>query len=163
MVKYVNLLWKNHNTLTVKGGGVNPYALTVSCKKTPKKNFLTTDPPLTPLPAGTRKKFGICQNFLTWPYKTTLKMHFSASSQWSKICFGYQGIIFNGKKGLTFSQIVLVRLEGGDPPPQSGQPDRFFTVFFWPLPLPFCWIQSIQIVFGFINVMIFRNGTMSLI
>ena len=49
-----------------------------------------------------------------------------------KICFGYQGIIFNGKKGLTFSQIVLVRLEGGDPPtpPQSGQPDRFFTVFF---------------------------------
>ena len=26
------------------------------------------------------------------------KMNFSASSQWSKICFGYQGIIFNGKK-----------------------------------------------------------------
>ena len=26
----------------------------------------------------------------------TLKMHFSASSQWSKICFGYQWIIFNG-------------------------------------------------------------------
>ena len=25
-------------------------------------------------------------------------MHFSASSQLSKICFGYQGIIFNGKK-----------------------------------------------------------------
>ena len=25
-------------------------------------------------------------------------MNFSASSQWSKICFGYQGIIFNGKK-----------------------------------------------------------------
>ena len=86
----------------------------------PTNFFLTTDPPLTPLPAGTRKKFGICQNFLTWPYKTTLKMHFSASSQWSKICFGYQGIIFNGKKGLKFSQIVLVRLE----------PDRFFTVFF---------------------------------
>ena len=40
----------------------------------------------------------------------------------------------NGKKGLKFSQIVLVRLEGGDPPPQSGQPDRFFTVFL-PLPL----------------------------
>ena len=58
-------------------------------------------------------------------------LHFSASSQWSKICFGYQGIIFNGKKGLKFSQIVLVRLEGGDPPPQSGQPDRFFTVFFF--------------------------------
>ena len=76
----------------------------------PTNFFLTTDPPLTPLPAGTRKKFGICQNFLTWPYKTTLKMHFSASSQWSKICFGYQGIIFNGKKGLTFSQIVLVSL-----------------------------------------------------
>ena len=32
--------------------------------------------------------------------KNTLKMLFSASSQWSKICFGYQGIIFNGKKGL---------------------------------------------------------------
>ena len=27
----------------------------------------------------------------------TSKMHFSASSQWSKICFGYQGIIFNRK------------------------------------------------------------------
>ena len=66
--------------------------------------------------------------------KNTLKMLFSASSQWSKICFGYQGIIFNGKKGLKFSQIVLVRLEGGDPPSphQSGQPDRFFPVFFTP-------------------------------
>ena len=30
--------------------------------------------------------------------KNTSKMHFSASSQWSKICFGYQGIIFNGEK-----------------------------------------------------------------
>ena len=38
------------------------------------------------------------------------------------------------KKGLTFSQIVLVRLEGGDPPPQSGQPDRFFAVFFYSFP-----------------------------
>ena len=44
-------------------------------------------------------------------------MHFSASSQWSKICFGDQGIMFNGKKGLKFSQIVLVRLEGVTPPP----------------------------------------------
>ena len=97
--------------------------------------FLTTDPPLPSLAAATRKKIGICQNFLTWPYETTLTMHFSASSQWSKICFGYQGIIFNGKKGLTFSQIVLVRLEGGDPPsPQSGQPDRF-SQYFLPLPL----------------------------
>ena len=70
-------------------------------------------------------------------------MHFSASSQWSKICFGYQGIIFNGKKGPKFSQIVLVRLGGGaPPPPQSGQPDRFFTVFFLPLPLG-CWEREV--------------------
>ena len=55
--------------------------------------------------------------------KNTLKMLFSASSQWSKICFGYQGIIFNGKKGLTFSQIVLVSLTA------------FSQFFFWPLPL----------------------------
>ena len=94
---------------------------------TPPKKFWTTDPPLPPLPVGTRKKFGIYQNFLSWPYKNTLKMHFSASSQWSKICFGYQGIIFNGKKGLKFSQIVLVRLEGGDPPPPK---QSFFPVFF---------------------------------
>ena len=93
--------------------------------------FLTTYPPLPPLPAGTRNKFGICQNFLTWPYKTTLKMHFSASSQWSKICFGYQGIIFNGKKGLTFSQIVLVRLEGGDPPPPKRSAWPLFHSFFF--------------------------------
>ena len=68
--------------------------------------------------------------------KNTLKMLFSASSQWSKICFGYQGIIFNGKKGLKFSQIVLVRLEGGDPPPpkRSAWP-LFPSFFFWPLPL----------------------------
>ena len=37
-------------------------------------------------------------------------MHFSASSQWSKICFGYQGFIFNGKKVLKFSQIEAVSL-----------------------------------------------------
>ena len=98
----------------------------------PTNFFLTTDPPLTPLPAGTRKKFGICQNFLTWPYKTTLKMHFSASSQWSKICFGYQGIIFNGKKGLKFSQMVLVRLEGGDPPPKAVSLTTFSQFFFNP-------------------------------
>ena len=59
-------------------------------------------------------------------------MHFSASSQWSKIYIGYQEITFNGKKVLKFSQIVLVRLGGVDPPPppQSGQSDRFFPVFF---------------------------------
>ena len=59
-------------------------------------------------------------------------MHFSASSQWSKICFGYQGIIFNGENVLKFSQIEAVRLGRGWPPlpPQSGQPDRFFPVFF---------------------------------
>ena len=34
------------------------------------------------------------------------------------------------------SQIVLVRLGGGvTPPPQSGQPDRFFPVFFYPFPI----------------------------
>ena len=37
-------------------------------------------------------------------------MHFSASSQSSKIFFEYQGIIFNGKKVLKFSQIEAVRL-----------------------------------------------------
>ena len=37
-------------------------------------------------------------------------MHFSASSQWSKICFGYQEIIFNRKKVLNFSQIESVSL-----------------------------------------------------
>ena len=37
-------------------------------------------------------------------------MNFSASSQWSKICFGYQGIIFNRKKVLNFSQIESVSL-----------------------------------------------------
>merc|ERR1712020_854900 len=37
-------------------------------------------------------------------------MHFSASSKWSKICFGYQGIIFNGKNVLKFSQIEAVSL-----------------------------------------------------
>ena len=90
----------------------------------PTNFFLTTDPPLTPLPAGTRKKIGICQNFLTWPYKTTLKMHFSASSQWSKICFGYQGIIFNGKKGLKRSAWPL------------------FHSFFLTLPLDPCQRQA---------------------
>ena len=71
-----------------------------------------------------------------WQVFVTLKMHFSASSQWSKIYIGYQEITFNGKKVLKFSQIVLVRLGGGDPPhPQSGQPDRFFPVFFLTLPL----------------------------
>ena len=44
-------------------------------------------------------------------------MHFSASSQWSKIYIGYQEITFNGKKVLKFSQIVLVRLGGSDHPP----------------------------------------------
>ena len=47
-------------------------------------------------------------------------MHFSASSQWSKICFGYQKIIFNRKKVLNFSQIESVRRRGGGPPPESG-------------------------------------------
>ena len=63
-------------------------------------------------------------------------MHFSASSQWSKICFGYPGIIFNGKKGLKFSQIVLVRLEGGDPPspPKRSAWPLFHSFFFEPFP-----------------------------
>ena len=48
-------------------------------------------------------------------------MHFSASSQWSKICFVYQEMIFDGENILKFSQIVLVRLGGSDhtPHPQS--------------------------------------------
>ena len=33
--------------------------------------------------------------------------------------------------GQNFHKIEAVRLEGGDPPPQSGQPDRFFPVFFF--------------------------------
>ena len=33
---------------------------------------------------------------------------------------------------IEFSQIVSVRLEGGDPPPPSGQPARFFTFFLNP-------------------------------
>ena len=38
--------------------------------------FWPQKPPLPSFPAGTHNKIGICQNFLTWPYKTTLKMHF---------------------------------------------------------------------------------------
>ena len=135
MVKYVNLLWKNHNTLTVKGGGgVNPYALTVSCKKTPKKNFLTTDPPLPPSLWLTVKNLGFVKISYTYQYKYMLKMHFSASSQWSKICFVYQEMIFDGENILKFSQIVLVRLGGLIPPPpkKSGQPDRSYPFFFNP-------------------------------
>ena len=49
----------------------------------------------------------IGQNFLSWPYKYTLKMHFSASSQWSKICFVYQAIIFNGKNSHIFPFIFF--------------------------------------------------------
>ena len=47
-------------------------------------------------------------------------MHFSASSQWSKICFGYQGIIFNRKKVLNFSQIESVSLTDSS---------KFFFIF----------------------------------
>ena len=36
------------------------------------------------------------------------KMIFSASSQWSKICLGYQGIIFNGKSHeIVFKKFAL--------------------------------------------------------
>ena len=64
-------------------GGVNPYALTVSCKKTPKKNFLTTDPPLPPSLWLTVINLGFVKisYTYTYQYKYMLKMHFSASSQ----------------------------------------------------------------------------------
>merc|ERR1719209_1295984 len=61
-------------------------------------------------------------------------MHFSASSQWSKICFGYQGIIFNGKKVLKFSQIEAVKLGGGGappPPPQAVSLTALSQFFFF--------------------------------
>ena len=60
-------------------------------------------------------------------------MHFSASSQWNKICFWYQGIIFNGKKVLKFSQIEAVRLGGGggDPPSHQGVSLTAFSQFFF--------------------------------
>ena len=57
-------------------------------------------------------------------------MHFSASSQWSKICFGYQGIIFNGENVLKFSQIEAVRLGGGCPPPLEAVSLTAFSQFF---------------------------------
>ena len=45
-------------------------------------------------------------------------MHFSASSQWSKICFGYQGIIINGKKGARRHLLLNIfsedKVENGD-------------------------------------------------
>ena len=58
-------------------------------------------------------------------------MHFQPLHNEVKSVLGNKESYSMGKKGLKFSQIVLVRLEGGDPP-QSGQPDRFFTVFFTP-------------------------------
>ena len=36
----------------------------------------------------------------------------------------------NGKRGLRFSQIVSVRLEGGDPPPKKAVSLTAFTVSF---------------------------------
>ena len=45
---------------------------------------------------------------------------------------GKFGVIFpfcKGKNGSKFSQIVSVRLEGGDPPP-FGQPVRFSHIFY---------------------------------
>ena len=75
-------------------------------------------------------------------------MHFSASSQWSKICFGYQGIIFNWKKVLKFSQIVSVKLEGGDPPipPKAVSLTAFSQVFFTPSLIIFANTTVISIV-----------------
>merc|ERR1712218_195390 len=60
---------------------LSPYALTVSWKKTPKKNFLTTDPPLPPSLWLTVKNLGFVKISYTYQYKYMLKMHFSASSQ----------------------------------------------------------------------------------
>ena len=73
-------------------------------------------------------------------------MHFSASSQWSKICFGYQGIIFNGKKGLKFSQIEVVRLRGSDPPttPKAVSLTAFSQFFFEPFPNTYTVLNFIQ-------------------
>ena len=47
--------------------------------------------------------------------RSALNMRFSAPSPLSKMSFEYQGIIFNGKKVLNFSQMLTVRLEGADP------------------------------------------------
>ena len=52
-------------------------------------------------------------------------MHFSTSSQRSKICFGYHEIIFNGEKVLKFSQIFSVSLTAFShffTPSLSGEP-----------------------------------------
>ena len=67
----------------------------------------------------------ICQKVMT---NSAWKGHFSAPSQWHKIRFEYQGIIFNGKKGPKFSHMLMVRL--GAWPPPYGQADRRIWVFF---------------------------------
>ena len=40
---------------------------------------------------------------------SALDMHFQAPPPLSKMCFEYPGIIFNGKKVLNFSQMLMVR------------------------------------------------------
>ena len=64
----------------------------------PHSFFFPQTPPLPPLPAGTRKKIGICQNFLTWPYKTTLKMHFQPLHNEVKSVLGIKESYSMGKK-----------------------------------------------------------------
>ena len=55
--------------------------------------------------------------------KSVLNMHFQAPSPLSKMCFEYQGIIFNEKKVLTF----FTNAYNGQ---ARGQPDRKISVFF---------------------------------
>ena len=60
-------------------------------------------------------------------------MHFSASSQWSKICFGYQGIIFNGKKRPKIFTNRFGQAGGGYPPtPKAVSLTAFSQFFFTP-------------------------------
>ena len=55
------------------------------------------------------------------------KLNFSASSQWRKICFGYQGIIFSGKKVVKVFSKYLQR-------------NFTFPYFYWQLESKRCYI-----------------------
>ena len=71
-------------------------------------------------------------------------MHFSASLQWSKICFGYQGKIFNRKKVLNFSQKESVRGRGGGPPPPMNRSGKceIFLLWFFTLVYDYIWPKT---------------------
>ena len=78
----------------------------------PKKTFW---PPLAPLGwvkmsiANSSKHDNGTKNAMM---RSASNMHFSAPSPLSKLCFECQGIIFNGEKVLTFSQMLTIRPEG---------------------------------------------------